>query len=56
MKIEFDDKSYVSIDRGKEPDKIVIIIAAADNTGKITIINSVELNQEQFNQLINFNK
>lgn len=51
MKINFDDKSYISLTNSK--DKVVISIAAKSNDNeRQIIINSVELTMEQFNELL----
>lgn len=53
MKQVFDDKSYVEVKKSATTDKIIITIAALDPQSKrVSIINSVELTQEQFDQLI----
>jgi hypothetical protein len=53
MKITFDDKSFAEIKRSQTTNKIILTIAALDPQSKrISIINSVELTQEQFDELI----
>jgi hypothetical protein len=53
MKIDFDDKSYVEAKRSATTGKIILTIGALDGQSKrVSIINSVELTQEQFDTLI----
>jgi hypothetical protein len=53
MKITFDDKSFAEIKKSHTSDKIIFTIGALDGQSKrVSIINSVELTQEQFDQLI----
>lgn len=53
MKITFEDHSYIEISKLPITDKIMITIGAKDGERKtISIINSVELTQEQFAELV----
>ena len=53
MRITFDDKSYVECRKSDTPDKILLIISAADGTNKNKkITNAVEITKEEFNKLI----
>lgn len=53
MKIEFDDKSFIECKKSDTSDKIIILIQAKDYLNPLKkIINTVELTQEQFKQLI----
>ena len=52
MKLEFDDKSYIEILHSKKPNKIQIIIAAKNHNEGKTIVNSVEINQDQLYDLV----
>ena len=53
MKITFEDKSFAEIKRSITNDKIILTIGALDGQSKrVSIINSVELTQEQFDDLI----
>jgi hypothetical protein len=53
MKITFDDKSYAEIKQSTTANKIILTIGARDGEkNTISIINSVELTQEQFAELI----
>lgn len=52
MKIQFEDKSYIDC-RKTDSGKIVIIISAKDpDSSQKKIINSVELDDIQYKQLI----
>jgi len=52
-KIIFDDKSSIECNKSDNPGKIVITIAAVDQTDKLKRINnSCELTVEEFQQLI----
>lgn len=54
MKIEFEDKSYIEVNKSIEPGKIVIMIQAKDATNSLKkISNSVEITLAQWQQLIN---
>ena len=51
MKIQLDKHSFVEIQ--KDNDKIKIIIAAKDQNNNLkTIINAVEITEEQYKELI----
>ena len=53
MKIEFNDHSFIEIYKSINNDKVFITISARDSEKSLsTIINSVELTLEQFNNLI----
>jgi hypothetical protein len=53
MKQVFDDKSYIEVKKSTITNKIMISIGALDGQSKrVSIINSVELTQEQFAELI----
>lgn len=53
MKIEFDDKSYIEVNKSDHPGKIVVAISAKDHENPLKkITNAVELTAEQFKQLI----
>lgn len=53
MKISFPDKSNIEIKRGSGPQTILISIQAQDQDNPLKkIINSVELTEEQFKQLV----
>lgn len=54
MKIEFEDKSYIEVNKSIEPGKIIIMIQAKDATNSLKkISNSVEITLAQWQQLIN---
>ncbi len=54
MRITFEDKSYIEIERSKSSSKIIISISAKDyDNPNTTIINSVEINDKEFKELIN---
>lgn len=53
MKVQFQDKSYVEIIKSNTPGKIMITIVARDHDKPLaTIVNSVEITEEQFQNLI----
>jgi lysophospholipase L1-like esterase len=53
VKILFDDKSYIEVQKSIEPDKIFITIGAQDAVNPLKkIVNSVEISSEQFKKLI----
>lgn len=52
MKISFDDKSYIEVQKSPE-NKITIIIQAKDYNNPLKkITNAVEITEEEFKQLI----
>lgn len=52
-KIQFEDKSYIEVQKSQEPGKVIITIRANDANNLLKkIINSVEITTEQFQQLI----
>ena len=53
MKISFPDKSYVECKKSDNPDKIIIIISAKDQSNALKkITNAVEISKEEFKKLI----
>lgn len=53
MRITFDDKSYCECRKSDTPDKVLLIISAADGTNKNKkTTNAVEITKEEFNRLI----
>lgn len=53
MKIEFDDKSYIEVNKSDNPGKIVIAISAKDHENPLKrITNAVEITTEQFKKLV----
>jgi hypothetical protein len=53
MKITFDDKSYVEVQRSANPGQVVITISAKDRTDPLKkITNAVEITAEEFKKLI----
>ncbi len=53
MKILFENQSYIEVAKSHTPGKIIITIAAKNNEKPLeTIANSVELSEEQFNNLV----
>lgn len=50
MRIEFDDSSFIEVNKNK--DNTVFISIAAETIKNQKIINSVELTFDQFNELI----
>lgn len=53
MKIEFDDKSYIEVNKSDNPGKVVVAISAKDHENPLKrITNAVELTTEQFKKLI----
>lgn len=54
MKIEFEDKSYVEVNKSIEPGKIIITIQAKDAANSLKkISNSVEITSNQWQLLFN---
>jgi hypothetical protein len=52
MKIEFDDRSYLEISKGVEPEKVYITIQAKDHLNSLKkITNSVEISLEDFKKI-----
>lgn len=52
-KIQFEDKSYIEVQKSQEPGKIMITIRANDANNLLKkIINSVEITTEQLQQLV----
>lgn len=52
MKIQFDDKSYIEFQRSS-PGKVLITVLAKDQfNNRKNIINSVEITDDQLQQLI----
>lgn len=53
MKIKFDDNSYLEVKRSDKEDKIILIISARDyDNFKRKITNSVEISNDQFNEIL----
>jgi nitrate reductase NapAB chaperone NapD len=53
MKIQFEDKSYIECRKSDNPGKIMVVIAAKDQTNPLKkITNAVELTIEEFKQLL----
>lgn len=53
MKIQFDDNSYIEIIKSDNPGKMIITISAQDyENNKKKIVNSVEISNDEFKQLI----
>jgi hypothetical protein len=53
MKIDFEDKSYISCQKSSSPGKIIIAISAKDGNDPLKkITNAVELTAEEFKKLI----
>ncbi len=52
MKITFDDKSYIDVQKSSEPGKVLITIMAKDQFNDLkNIANSVEITVEEFEKL-----
>jgi hypothetical protein len=53
MKVEFEDASYIEVVRSQAPGKVMITILAKSQADALaTVANSVELDIDQFNKLI----
>jgi len=53
VKIKFDDNSYLEVKRSDKEDKIILIISARDyDNFKRKITNSVEISNDQFNEIL----
>ena len=53
MKINFEDSSYIEVTKSPSPGKVMITIMAKSEQDSLkTIANSVELDMEEFNKLI----
>lgn len=52
MKIQFDDKSYVDIHKMDNGKIAITIVARDENSLQKKVVNSVQLDPDQFKQLI----
>lgn len=54
MRIDFEDKSFISFEHSTSPGKVIISLGAKNFKNPLeTIINSAELSLEEFNNLVN---
>lgn len=54
MRIDFDDKSYISFEHSAYPGKIIISLGAKNFKNPLeTIVNSAEISMSEFTNLVN---
>lgn len=53
MKIQFEDKSFINADPGRDEGVVLSVGAKSSDSALSFIINTVELSKEQINQLFN---
>lgn len=52
MKVEFEDASYIQIEKDKDPSKAIVTVCAADQSNNITLI-TLDIEIEKLKEMIN---
>lgn len=53
MRITFEDKSFIEIQKSKSPGKVMVVIGARDPVDALkNVINSVEITRGQLQELV----